>query len=403
MRRVRGRGVPGGGLWGALGLLLACLLLEGTAAAAALSPVKLALVVPMAGEAGRVGQSMRQAAELALADRAERVGRKVDLLVREDQFDPRQAAILARKLVKEEVWGVIGHFYSSSSIPAARIYAEAGIPQITATATHPELSAQGHPGLFRIAGRDDQQAATMAEFALGRLKVRRIALVHDRTEYGKTLVEAFRQAVERRRPRAVVFAGELAQGDKRFPELVAAITEARPEAVFYGGIYREAGLLLKQLRQAGLRAPFLGGDGVPDPEFVKLAEEPALLDVYLTFMPDPRRLPSAAPVIARYEAKYGPLGPYVLYTYDAVGAYLWGLAESRPAEATPAELAKLAKFLHTHSYPGTLGRLSWDARGDRAGSPYVVYQVKQGGSLQGWFEPLPPEAAGSKGGPPRRP
>src|SRR5512143_1587257 len=139
--------------------------------------VKLGLVVPAAGDAGRVGQSMRQAAELALADRAGTLDRNVELVVREDPFDPRQAVSVAEHLVQDGLWGVVGHFYSSTSIPAAAVYAEAGIPQITPTATHPRLTAQGFPTVFRVSGRDDQQAQTAVEFTLSRLRGRRIVVI----------------------------------------------------------------------------------------------------------------------------------------------------------------------------------------------------------------------------------
>ena len=361
--------------------------------AAELAPAKLALVVPMTGEAGRAGQSMRWAAELALADWQGRLDRRVELVVHEDRFDPGQAVTLARQLAKNAVWGVVGHFYSSSSIAAAGVYAEAGIPQITATATHPRLTARGYSTVFRVVGRDDQQAATAADFAQSRLRSRRIALIHDGTEYGRVLAETFRETCDRSGLPRVVLRQEIAQGNTSFPDLIARIVEARPDAVYFGGIFREAGLLLRQMRQARAAAAFLGGDGVLDPEFVTLAGEAALADVYLTSLPDPWQLATASPVIERYEGRYGALGPHALYAYDAVGAYLWAYHLAKPRSASPEELGKLLRALRGGAYPGALGILRWDARGDRAPAPYVVYTVKQHGSLHGWFEQVPPAAA----------
>jgi len=374
--------------------LLAAILLLATWTAGASAehlPVTLGLVVPMAGEAGRVGRSMRLAAEMAVADWQRRLGRPVTLTVKEDQFDPRQAAALAHQLAKDGVWGVVGHYYSSSSIPAAAVYAEAGIPQITPTATHPRLTAMGYPTVFRMAGRDDQQAVTAADFLVDRLRRRRVAVIQDRTEYGQTLAASFRRALDRRAPRRIVLEESVAQGDKQFDDLTMRIADARPDAVYFGGIFREAALLLKQIRRTGIDAAFLSGDGVLDPEFISLAGESALAEVYLTFMPDPRTLPTAQPVIQRYEAKHGTLGPYVLYTYDAVGAYCWALEKARPTSAAKEELAKLLQVLRRGGYPGALGTLRWDARGDRATSPYIVYTVKKDGSLHRWFEPAAPQ------------
>ncbi len=350
-------------------------------------PVKLGLVVPMAGEAGRVGQSMRQAAEMAITHWTERLGRRVDLALGDDQFDPRQAVVVAEKLVQEGVWGVVGHFYSSSSIPASAVYNQAGIPQVTATSTNPRLTRQGFDNVFRVSGRDDQHALSAAEFILSRLRPRRIAVVHDRTEYGRTLAETLIRAVERRGGRRTIVAlEEIAQGDKDFSAVVARLKSLDPNVVYFGGIFREGGYLIRQMRQAGVPATFVSADGVLDPEFVKIAGEEAANGAYLTFAPDPRLLSSARSVIQRFEERYGPMGPYVLYTYDAVGVLLHAIQAARPQANTKEELRKVLKVMQSTAYDGTLGRLRWDKNGDLSTSPYVIYVTKKGGSLQGWFE-----------------
>lgn len=359
------------------------------AGASGLAPVKLGLVVPMAGEAGRVGQSMRQAAEMAIADWTEKLGRKVELVLGDDQFDPKQAVIVAEKLVLDGTWGVVGHFYSSSSIPASAVYHQAGIPMVTGTSTHPRLTAQGFENVFRVSGRDDQHSLSAAEFILSRLRARRIAVVHDRTEYGRTLAETLIRTVERRAGRrSVVTVEEIAQGDKDFSGVVARLKFVEPEVVYFGGIFREGGHLIRQMRQAGLGAAFVSGDGVLDPEFVKIAGEEAASGAYLTFAPDPRLLPSARSFIQRFEARYGPIGPYVLYTSDAMGMLLHAIQIAKPLSNTREELRKVLKVMHASEYDGALGRLRWDKNGDLVASPYVVYVTRKGGSLQGWFEQL---------------
>jgi len=354
-----------------------------------LPPVKIGLVIPMAGEAGRVGQSMRQAAEMAIADWTEKLGRKAELVLGDDQFDPKQAVAVAEKLIQDGVWGVVGHFYSSSSIPASAVYYQAGIPMVTATSTHPRLTAQGFDNVFRVSGRDDQHALSAAEFILSRLRARRIAVVNDRTEYGRTLAETLIRTVERRAGRrSIVTVEEIAQGDKDFSAVVARLKSVEPDVVYFGGIFREGGYLVRQMRQAGLTAAFVSGDGVLDPEFVKIAGEEAASGTYLTFAPDPRLLASARTFIQRFEARYGPIGPYVLYTYDAMGVLLRAIQIARPLTNSKEELSKILKVMRTMEYDGTLGRLRWDKNGDLVTSPYVVYVTRKGGSLQGWFEQL---------------
>ena len=369
--------------------LLLVVALAAPAGAGELPPVKLGLVIPMAGEAGRIGQSMRQAAEMAVADWTARLGRKVELVLGDDQFDPRQAVAVAEKLVQDGIWGVVGHFYSSSSIPASAVYYQAGIPQVTATSTHPRLTAQGFDNVFRVVGRDDQHALTAAEFILSRLRARRVAVVHDRTEYGRTLAETLIRTVERRAGRRIIVTvEEIAQGDKDFNAVVARLKFVGPDVVYYGGIFREGGYLIRQMRQAGLAAAFVSADGVLDPEFVKIAGEEAASGAYLTFAPDPRLLASARAFIQRFEARYGPIGPYVLYTYDAMGVLLRAIQVAKPQRNSKEELRRVLKVMHTSEYEGTLGRLRWDKNGDLVTSPYVVYVTRKGGSLQGWFEQL---------------
>jgi len=293
---------------------------------------------------------------------------------------------VAEKLVQDGVWGVVGHFYSSSSIPASAVYYQAGIPQVTATSTHPRLTAQGFDNVFRVSGRDDQHALSAAEFILVTLRALRIAVISDRTEYGRTLAETLIRSVERRGARRIVAVEEIAQGDKDFSALVVRLKSVEPDVVYFGGIFREAGYLIRQMRQGGLSATFMSADGVLDSELVKIAGEEAAQGAYLTFAPDPRLLASARSFIPRYEARYGPIGPYVLYTYDATGVLLHAIQVAKPLTNTKEALRKVLKVMHTSTYDGTLGRLRWDKNGDLSASPYVVYVTRKGGSLQGWFE-----------------
>jgi len=369
--------------WFLLVVMLAC-----PVGAGELPPVKLGLVVPLAGAASRWGQGMRRAAEMAVGDWTEKLGRKVELSLGEDQFDPKHAITVAEQFVREGVWGVVGHVYSSSSIPASVLYHEANIPQVTATSTHPRLTAQGYENVFRVTGRDEQHALCAVEFILSRLGARRIAVIHDRTEYGRTLAEMLITSVERRAGRRVTAVGAIVQGDEDFSAVVSRLKSAGPDVVYFAGLSREGGYLIRQLRQAGVRASFVSGDGCLDPEFVKIAGEEAASGAYFTFAPDARLLASAQPFRQRFEARYGPVGPYVPHTFDAMGVLLCAIGAAKPLDNSKGELAKVVKAVHEMSYDGALGRLRWDRNGDLITSPYVVYVTKKGGSLHGWFEQL---------------
>lgn len=352
-------------------------------------PVRLGLVVAAAGDAGPAAQSMRWAAQIAVNEWGPRFARPIRLHVKEDAFDPRQSAAVAEQLVQERAWGVVGHFYSSSSLAASFVYHAAGVPQVTPTSTHPRVTAQGFENVFRVVGRDDRQGLVAADFVASQLKARRVAVVHDRTEYGRGLVETFRRELARRGAPRIAAEESLAQGDRNFAAQVARLRAARPDALYFGGVFREAGHLIRQCRQAGVQAVFVGGDAVLDPEFVRLAGEETAAGAYLTFAPDPRLVGSARTVIRQYELQYGNLGPHVLETYDAVGVLLQAIRAVDPADGSSEELRKVVRAIRARPYPGTLGMLRWDRNGDRTPVPYAVYVTRRGGSVQGWFEQLP--------------
>lgn len=350
-------------------------------------PIRIALVGPMSGDLARMGRYMREGALLAVSEWNEKggvLGRKVELLVGDDQADPKQAVIVAKQMVKEGVFGVVGHFTSSASIPASAIYQEAGILQITPASTDPRLTEQGFDNVFRTCGRDDQQGQVAAEFVLGTLKAKRIAAVHDKTPYGRGLAEAFSKAVERKGRRLLAYEA-IMQGEKDFEPLLERLKSLRLDVLYFGGIYREAGLLLKQMREQGLETTFVSGDGVIGEEFVRVAGEKAALGSYLTSYPDPKFLPKAKAVIARYEKRYGPIGPYSLYTFDATSALLHAIEKAKPKDGSKRELKKVSRALRAMTYVGALGSFRWDKKGDVVGAPYVVYVTKKGGNYQGWF------------------
>ncbi len=268
---------------------------------------------------------------------------------------------------------------------------------ITPASTDPRLTEQGYETVFRTCGRDDQQGAVAADFAVGPLKARRLAVVHDRTPYGQVLAEAFSKQAERRRRGSLIAQEAVVQGEKDYAATVVALKAARPDAIFYGGIFREAAVLVRDLRRAWVSAAFLSGEGALDAEFVKLAGEEAATGAYLTFAANPRALPSAQAFMEHYEKKYAPVGPYTLHAYDATNALLQAIRTARPEDGSKVELAKIARALRGMTFEGTLGRLRWDRKGDLLQTPYVVYIARKGGGLLGWFDAVPrPEPAESR-------
>jgi branched-chain amino acid transport system substrate-binding protein len=341
--------------------------------------IKIGIAGPMSGDQSKMGIDEKNGAELAVDEWNSRggvVGRKIELLVEDDQHDPKQAVAVANKLVNSGAVGVIGHWNSGSSIPASDVYHQAGVPMITPASTNPQLTERGYENVFRICGRDDQQGKVAADFVLSRSDFRKVAILHDKTTYGQGLADEFRKNIDNRRE--IVHYGALTQGDKDFRGILTSLKEKNPDLIFYGGIYPETGQLIMQSKEIGLRAPFVSGDGSFDPTLIKIAG-PSADGTFLTFSADPSRREEAARVLVRYRQKYGEPGPYSLYAYDAATALLATIAEVKTADP-----AAISKGLHRAKMSGTTGPIQFDSKGDLLVSPYVVWIVKDGRFSEFW-------------------
>ncbi|HWQ68779.1 MAG TPA: branched-chain amino acid ABC transporter substrate-binding protein [Patescibacteria group bacterium] len=351
--------------------------------------ITIGVVGPMSGDLAHMGRYVRDAVALAAEEWNEKggiLGRRIHLLLEDDRNDPSEAVAAAKRLVQAGVWGVIGHLTSAGSLPASAIYHAAGIPQITPSSTDPRLTEQGFMSLFRTCGRDDQQGRVAAEFVLESLRPRRVVILHDQTGYGRALAEAFKKRIVRAQRGLRVTSMVLSSERKDLGSAIEQIKTEEPDLVYFGGLYHEGGLLAKRLRELGIKATLVSGDGVIGTEFIDLAGEAAAAGTYLTFAPDPMLLPSAEAAIKRFHDRYGAIGPYTLYAYDAAGALFTAIARAKPKAASRSHLLRVSQSLHRMTYLGALGELRWDAKGDRVKPPYVIYQVKKGGSFQGWFE-----------------
>ena len=341
--------------------------------------VKIGVVGPMTGDQSKLGTDIRNGAELAISEwnaKGGIFGKKILLLVEDDQHDPKQAVVVANKLVHENVAGVIGHFNSSASIPASAVYHRADVPMITPASTNPQLTEQGFSNVFRICGRDDQQGRVAARFVVEQLMAKKVAVIHDKTTYGQGLADEFVKSLGVKAE--VVYYGGILQGDKDFRAVLTAVRGKGPDLLYFGGIYPEGGLLIRQGRELGLKASFMSGDGVIDPKFVEIAGK-AAEGTYLTFSPDPKKIPGARNFLEQYQAKYGEPGPYSIYAYEAANVLLHGMDQARGLEGPRVSLT-----IHDLVHMGTIGELRWDWKGDVLKAPYIVWMTKDGKFEEFW-------------------
>jgi branched-chain amino acid transport system substrate-binding protein len=341
--------------------------------------IKIGSVSPLTGPQTHIGKDNENGARLAVDEINARglvLGDKkvkLELLSEDDQAEPKTATTVAQKLVDAGVVAVIGHLNSGTSIPAAKIYADAGIPQISPSATAVAYTAQGFKTAYRVMANDAQQGKALGQFAVGKLGVKKIAIIDDRTAYGQGLADEFEKA-------AKAAGGEIVAreftSDKStdFSAILTSIKAKAPELLFYGGMDPQGGPMAQQMKRLGLSAKLLGGDGLQNINFLKLAGADA--EGVLASSPGLPldAMPGGADFKQRFEAKFGPIQVYAPYAYDAV--YVLVAAMQRAGSAEPAKvLAELPKTDHM----GVTGPVRFDAKGDTTGGAVTLYQAKNGG------------------------
>jgi branched-chain amino acid transport system substrate-binding protein len=245
---------------------------------------------------------------------------------------------------------------------------------VTPATTNPKLTQQGFRNVFRVCGTDDQQGRIAAEFVLKNRGFRRIAVIHDKTAYGQGLADYFKKALGDRVE--VVYYGGIVQRDADYKAVLTAIKETRADLYFFGGIYPEAGRLVRQAKEIGMNIPMMTGDGVYDPTFINIAGK-AAEGTFVTFGKDPAGLPTARAFLEKYKARYGEPGPYSIYAYDATNIILDSISRTGSTDGT-----QLAEYIAKTTFKGAFGDISFDKNGDVTKAPYVVWQVKDGAFKQ---------------------
>jgi len=347
------------------------------------SEIVIGVAGPMTGDQSKLGGDIERGARLAVDEwnaRGGISGKKIRLEVGDDQHDPKQAVSVANKMVNTGIVGMVGHFNSSASIPASSVYHGAGIPMITPASTNPRLTDQGFWNVFRVCGRDDQQGKVGADFVGQKLKIKRVAILHDKTTYGQGLAEEFRKSLASYQGEgvSVVSFDGITQGDRDFRGILTSLKGKTPEVLFFGGVFPEGGLVAKQAKEVGLAVPLMSGDGVIDPKFIEIAGA-AAEGSYLTFTADPEKIPQAKGFLDKFKAKYGnELAPYAIYAYDAANILLTALSQAG------TDGKKVAEQIRNIQYDGALGHIEFDQKGDVKKSPYIVWITKNGKFEEFW-------------------
>ncbi len=337
------------------------------------------LAAPLTGDQAYIGVGMRQGALMAIEDSNAKGpifgAVKLMLVSLDDQHNPTQAVLAANKLVADpSIVGVVGHFNSSCTKAASAIYHEGRMVQVTPASTNPDISKQGFDTFFRICATDDVQGPAAADFAFGKLKVAKIVIIDDQTTYGKGLADQFEKKFKALGGVVVRHDG-ITQGEKDFTPLLTRVKSVKPELIFYGGVYPELALLIKQADKVGLKTQWMGGDGIFDPTLMKLTGPKLAEGIYSTMLGvDPHALPSAQDFVSRYEARYGEIGSFSAYGYDAAAVIIEAIRRAGKADRE----AVLKEVRATKDFQGVLGTVNFDERGDALGKSVGVFRVENG-------------------------
>jgi len=344
--------------------------------------VKIGHVAPTSGAQAHYGKDNENGARMAVEDlNAKGVvigGKKVklELVAEDDAADPKQGSAVATKLCDSKVNGVVGHLNSGTTIPASKVYNDCGIPMITPSATNPKLTQQGYKNVFRLLANDNALGAGLALHAANNLKLKRIAIIDDRTAYGQGVAEVFKKTAQ---ARGITIVDEQFTTDKAtdFLAILTAIKSKNPDGVFYGGMDPQAGPMLRQMEQLGMtNVKFFGGDGICTAALVEnsggaktlgnvvCAEGGASLD----------KMPGGKTWKARYDAKYpGQFQVYSPYTYDGVGVLVDAMVK-----AGSADPKVYGPQLFKTDYAGVTTKVGFEADGELKNPAMTLYEYKDG-------------------------
>jgi len=339
--------------------------------------IKLGVAGPHSGDLASYGIPTVKAAELVVKDvnaKGGILGKKVELLVEDDVCKPEVATNTATKLLSEKVDVVLGHICSGATKAALGIYKDSKIIVMSPSATNPALTQSGdYPNFFRTIASDDAQAKLEVNFALNKLKVKKVAVLHDKGDYGKGLAEYAKKFLENdKRAKVVLFEG-ITPGAVDYSAIVQKIKRSGAQAVIFGGYHPEASKIVTQMRKKKMKTIFISDDGVKDDTFIKVAKQYAE-GVYATGPMDTSNNPMAIAAIEAHKKAYGTdPGAFFLNAYAATQALLNAIQKAGSTDYDAVEKALRTDYVET-----PLGKIRFDKRGDAEGVGFSIYQVQKG-------------------------
>jgi branched-chain amino acid transport system substrate-binding protein len=343
-------------------------------AGTATAQVKFGVGGPITGPSAATGAQMKNGVDQAATDinaAGGILGQKISVSYGDDVSDPKQGVSVANKFAADGVKFVIGHYNSGVTIPSSEVYQENGVLQITPASTNPTVTERKMWNIFRVCGRDDQQGQVAGEYIVKHFKGKKIAIVHDKTTYGKGLADETRKTMSKAGMKEVLYEG-VNTGEKDYSALVSKIKQSGADLIYWGGLYTEGGLIVRQMRDQGVKAPLMGGDGITSDEFASIGG-PGVEGTLMTYGPDPRNKPDAKKVVEEFRAKKFEPEAYTLYSYAGVQ-----IIKQAAEAAKSLDPKKVAEKMHSGmQFKTVLGDIAYDKKGDITKLDYVMYIWKK--------------------------
>jgi len=345
--------------------------------------IKIATQSPLSGGSATLGEAIKLGAQLALEDHKAEFSKKgfdLQLVPYDDQGDPKKGVSNAQMIASDkQILGVVGHLNSGVAIPSSETYEKYAIPMVSPANTATEITDRGLKTVNRIVARDDFQGPAGADYAVNTLKAKKIFVIQDKTAYGTGLADAFKGAAEKLGAQIVGYEG-ITVGEKDFNGVLNQVAQKKPDLIYFGGMYSEGGLILKQAVDKGIDVPFMGGDALDSSEFVNIAGD-TVKHAYITSVAgDTTKTEAGKKFADEYKKKFGKnIESYSAYAYDSMGVLLKGLSDAidKNNGKLPSREQVRDAVRAIQDYQGVVTKVGFDEKGDNKYGKIFIYHFKE--------------------------
>ncbi len=363
------------------GLFIFSILLPATAWAQK-GTIKIAVQAPLSGEQAALGEHVKLGAQLAVEEATKSfkaLGFDLVFVPYDDQAKPEVGVANARNIVADpDVLVLVGHFNSGVALPSSEVYKDAMLAMISPANTATEITDRGYPNVNRVCGRDDVQGPVGARFAAQDLKLKSVYIIHDKTLYGQGVADNFRNEANKLGLKVLGYDGTEERAN--FAPMIIPMKAKNPDLVYFGGIYHQGGLLLKQMREKGVNAVFMGPDGLDSSEMVKIAGAQVVGSYYTTVAGPPDAYPESAAFAKKFKQHFGKeVESFAMYGYDAalvgIKAMEQAIESNGGKKPSRAEVSSAVRKLK--NFKGATGSIAFDNKGDPVKAKYFVLQFEK--------------------------